>query len=79
LEEIRRKLEVYPSTEVFEYLYHALLSEMITDIQIFFNEDNLTIGDLSEGEKKLLLLKASFEFVAQEDSLFMLDETDSHI
>ncbi|OCQ57291.1 hypothetical protein ASZ95_03115 [Francisella tularensis] len=79
LEELRRILEVYPSNEVFEYFYNALLSEMITDIQIFFNDDNLTIGDLSEGEKKLLLLKAAFEFVAQEDSLFMLDEPDSHI
>ena len=79
LEELRRILEVYPSNEVFKYFYNALLSEMITDIQIFFNDDNLTIGDLSEGEKKLLLLKAAFEFVAQEDSLFMLDEPDSHI
>ncbi|MDE4976076.1 ATP-binding protein, partial [Francisella tularensis subsp. holarctica] len=65
--------------DVFEYFYISFLIEMINDIQIFFNVDYLTIGDLSEGEKKLLLLKSAFEFVAQEDSLFMLEEPDSHI
>ncbi|MDE4961765.1 hypothetical protein, partial [Francisella tularensis] len=51
LEELRRILEVYPINEVFEYFYNAVLREMITDIQIFFKDENLTIGDISEGEK----------------------------
>nr|AAW49934.1 hypothetical protein FTT0526 [synthetic construct] len=69
LEELRRILEVYPSNEVFEYFYNALLSEMITDIQIFFNDDNLTIGDLSEGEK-------SFYYLKQPLSLYPYDVPD---
>lgn len=69
---------LYSDVDIFEYLYNAIASEMISDIKITFNKD-LTLNDLSEGEKKLLLLKASFEFVSQDDSLFLLDEPDSHI
>lgn len=34
---------------------------------------------MSEGEKKLLLIKGALEFAGQEDSIFILDEPDSHI
>ncbi|TXI93816.1 MAG: DUF4357 domain-containing protein [Neisseriales bacterium] len=78
LDEIKDKLAHYIEVDIFSHFYNALLSEMIASITITFN-DELTLNDLSEGEKKLLLLKAAFEFVAQEDSLFLLDEPDSHI
>jgi len=39
----------------------------------------LNTEDLSEGQKKQILLKAILDFVANENSLILLDEPDSHI
>jgi len=67
--------------DLFNYLYIANSpkgSKIVNDIIILYNE-HLTIEDFSEGEKKLLLIKAAFEFAEQEDSLFILDEPDAHI
>lgn len=71
----------YTSNDIFSFLYLVFTPDgkkIIEDIQIKFN-DVLSVKSLSEGEKKLLLLKASFEFAVQEDSLFILDEPDAHI
>jgi predicted transport protein len=67
--------------DLFNYLYIANSpkgTKIVNDIIILYNE-HLTIEDFSEGEKKLLLIKAAFEFAEQEDSLFILDEPDAHI
>ncbi|MFL0183009.1 ATP-dependent nuclease, partial [Tenacibaculum maritimum] len=71
----------YINDDVYSFLYILFTPEkakIIENIEILFN-DSLTIESLSEGEKKLLLLKAAFEFAVQEDSLFILDEPDAHI
>lgn len=71
----------YTSFDVFKYLYLAYTpkdAKIIDGIIIEFS-DNLTVSDLSEGEKKLLLIKGALEFAGQEDSIFILDEPDSHI
>jgi predicted ATP-dependent endonuclease of OLD family len=71
----------YSVNEVYTYLYLAYSpkdSKIVNDIKIKFN-DQLSIESLSEGEKKLLLLKSAFEFAGQEDCLFILDEPDAHI
>ena len=71
----------YSIDDVYTYLYLAYSpkdSKIINDIKIKFN-NHLSIESLSEGEKKLLLLKSAFEFAEQEDSLFVLDEPDAHI
>jgi len=73
--------EGYIPDDVYKHLYLSFTpkgSKIINDITIKFNQ-HLTIEDLSEGEKKLLLIKAAFEFAEQEDSLFILDEPDAHI
>jgi len=73
--------EGYIPDDVYKLLYIAFSpknTKIITDIVIRFNQ-HLTIEDLSEGEKKLLLIKSAFEFAEQEDSLFILDEPDAHI
>ena len=73
--------EGYIADDVYKLLYIAFTpksSKIITDITIRFNQ-YLTIEDLSEGEKKLLLIRAAFEFAEQEDSIFILDEPDAHI
>jgi len=65
--------------------FSKIAYEIMTDQQIYripitikFN-GNLSIEDLSEGEKKLLLIKSALEFAGQEDCLFILDEPDAHI
>lgn len=71
----------YTPFNVFKYLYLAYTPKdvkIIDDIIIEFS-DGLTVSDLSEGEKKLLLIKGALEFSGQEDSIFILDEPDSHI
>ena len=68
--------------DVYSYLYILFTpknNKIIEEITILFNDKRLTIDSLSEGEKKLLLLKSAFEFAVQEDSLFLLDEPDAHI
>jgi predicted ATP-dependent endonuclease of OLD family len=72
----------YLLIDVYKYLYIAFnpyTQKMLEDITIKFNDENLEIEDLSEGEKKLLLIKGALEFAGQEDSIFILDEPDSHI
>jgi ABC-type cobalamin/Fe3+-siderophores transport system ATPase subunit len=71
----------YTPFNVFKYLYLAYTpkdAKIIDGIIIEFS-DGLTVSDLSEGEKKLLLIKGALEFAGQEDSIFILDEPDSHI
>ena len=83
IEEFKQVLELnkYNADDVFKYLYTAFTpqnAKILDDITIKFN-GNLSIEDLSEGEKKLLLIKAALEFAGQEDCLFILDEPDAHI
>ena len=82
LEEFKSLIDLlYSESDVFNYLYIANSpkgTKIIDNITILYNE-HLTIEDFSEGEKKLLLIKAAFEFAEQEDSLFILDEPDAHI
>lgn len=71
----------YTPFSVFKYLYLAYTpkdAKIIDGIIIEFSE-GLTVADLSEGEKKLLLIKGALEFAGQEDSIFILDEPDAHI
>lgn len=71
---------------IFLYLYIASMpkrnkiikaDKIITDIKINFN--GLDVKSLSEGEKKLLLIKAIIEILGNENSLFLFDEPDSHL
>jgi len=83
LEELKQLLNEkgFIPDDVYKYLYFAFTpkdKKIVNDITILFNE-NLQIEDLSEGEKKLLLIKSAFEFAEQEDSLFILDEPDAHV
>ena len=66
--------------EIFNLFMQALMSEfnLITLIKIEFNDEK-TSEYLSEGEKKLILIKAILEFVADENSLLLLDEPDANI
>jgi ABC-type cobalamin/Fe3+-siderophores transport system ATPase subunit len=83
LNELKKIINDYsiPIDDVFRYLYIAYSpkqSKILKEVIIKFN-DHLTLEDLSEGSKKLILIKAALEFAGQEDCLFILDEPDAHI
>lgn len=66
---------------LFMYLYIAFTAKhtkILDAITIRFN-GGLTIKDLSEGQKKLLLIKAALDFTGSEDTLYLLDEPDAHV
>lgn len=72
----------YTIADGFKFLYIAFTPDkkkMVEDIVIKYNDDHLEIEHFSEGEKKMLLIKAALEFAGAEDSLFILDEPDAHI
>lgn len=71
---------------IFQYLY--LLSQpkqneinkvdkLITDIKIKIG--NIDFDNLSEGEKKLILIECITKVLGDEESLILLDEPDAHI
>lgn len=71
---------------IFLYLYIASMPQrnnvikadkIINKIQINFN--GLNVKSLSEGEKKLLLIKCIMEVLGNENSLFLFDEPDAHL
>lgn len=67
--------------ETFNYLMQAFMPKafkIIEKIQILFS-NGITLESLSEGEKKLILIKAVLEFVADENALLLLDEPDANI
>lgn len=73
--------QVINTDTLFMYLYIAFSpknKKILNSITIKFN-GGLTINDLSEGQKKLLLIKAALEFTGSEDTLFLLDEPDAHV
>lgn len=67
--------------ELFQYLVQANMpksEKMISHIQIAFN-GGITTDQLSEGEKKLVLVKTILEIIADEKSLLLLDEPDANL
>ncbi len=74
--------------DLFLLLVGALLpsrdaNKLILDIEIKFKKLNadvlLDVNCLSEGEKKLILVKMILEYLSFEKALILLDEPDSHI
>lgn len=67
--------------DFFSYLSAAYMpkdDKLITKIDFNFN-NNLTTDCLSEGEKKLILVKLILDVVGDENSLILMDEPDAHI
>ncbi|MGV0966983.1 DUF4357 domain-containing protein [Empedobacter falsenii] len=74
--------KAYTIADAYKFFYIAFTPDtkkMVEDIVIKYNDDHLEIEHFSEGEKKMLLIKAALEFAGAEDSLFILDEPDAHI
>lgn len=67
--------------DVFRYFTQAYMpknEKIINDIIIKIN-DGITVGQLSEGEKKLILVKTVLEILSDEKTLILMDEPDAHL
>lgn len=68
-------------TEVFQNLTQAYMpknEKIIKDIIIQIDND-ITVKQLSEGEKKLILIKTVLEILSDEKTLILMDEPDAHL
>lgn len=69
--------------ELFKMLESTLLSEIISEVsvrvKISGSEEPLTFSELSEGEQQLLTVLGLLKFTGGKDSLFLLDEPDTHL
>lgn len=82
LEILKERLSYFTNgRDFFKYLTAAFMpknDKLITGIHLDIN-NNINSDCLSEGEKKLMLIKLILEVVGDENSLILLDEPDSHI
>ncbi|ENU45838.1 AAA family ATPase [Acinetobacter nosocomialis] len=69
--------------ELFKMLESTLLSEIISKVSIRVkvstSKEPLTFSELSEGEQQLLTVLGLLKFTGGKDSLFLLDEPDTHL
>lgn len=84
-EEFRNKLSYIDERTFFNWMYAATMPlgkkaiEKI-DIQLELNNGSIiAVEELSEGEKKYLLIKTILEIISTENSLLLFDEPDAHI
>ena len=70
----------YYEKQLFNFFVQAYMPKdrkVIKNIELI--NQGFSAKDLSEGEKKLILIRVVLSFVADENSLILLDEPDAHI
>ncbi len=69
--------------ELFKRLESTVLSDLLHEVRIRFkvrgSHTALSFVDLSEGEQQLLTVLGLLRFTNQDESLFLLDEPDTHL
>ena len=69
--------------ELFKALESTYISELISEVRIRVKARNvggsLTFRELSEGEQQLLMVLGLLRFTKEDESLFLLDEPDTHL
>ncbi|EML1936005.1 AAA family ATPase [Providencia rettgeri] len=67
----------------FKMLESTVLSEIISEVHIrvkvTYAQNPITFQELSEGEQQLLTVLGLLKFTGGKDSLFLLDEPDTHL
>ncbi|KJV28456.1 AAA family ATPase [Pantoea sp. SM3] len=80
LHEIAKQLT--PSV-FFKMLESTVLSEIISEVhvrvKVTYTQEPITFQELSEGEQQLLTVLGLLQFTGGKDSLFLLDEPDTHL
>ena len=84
LAELRSLRQLYESNQgFFKALESTYISELIYDVRVRVGlrkaKQALTFRELSEGEQQLLLVLGLMRFTREDESLFLLDEPDTHL
>lgn len=83
IEALRRLVGDQAPAQFFRDLESTYVSELIEDVRIKVrlkkNDGSVTFRELSEGEQQLLTVLGLLRFTAKEESLFLLDEPDTHL
>ena len=76
-------LRVLSADQFFKMLESTLLSELLAEVRVRVQVNNvdqpLSFRELSEGEQQLLTVLGLLKFTGGKDSLFLLDEPDTHL
>lgn len=69
--------------DFFKALESTYISEILSEVRIRVKirkaDGSLTFRDLSEGEQQLLMVLGLLRFTKEDESLFLLDEPDTHL
>jgi predicted ATPase len=80
---LRRLVGNQAPAEFFRDLESTYVSELIEEVRIRVrlkkNDGSVTFRELSEGEQQLLTVLGLLRFTAENESLFLLDEPDTHL
>lgn len=74
--------DMFKAAEFFKLLESTFMSDLIHETRIRVQVRHagaLTFRELSEGEQQLLTVVGMLRFTRDEDSLFLLDEPDTHL
>lgn len=76
-------LEIGEPARLFKYLESTYISDLIDEVRINVKHrdvaGNITFNQLSEGEQQLLNVLGLMRFTQEDQSLFLLDEPDTHL
>ena len=80
---LRRLVGDQAPAEFFRDLESTYVSELIEEVRIRVrlkkNDGSVTFRELSEGEQQLLTVLGLLRFTSEDESLFLLDEPDTHL
>lgn len=83
IEALRQLVGNQQPAEFFRDLESTYVSQLIDEVRIRVklnkNGDSVTFREMSEGEQQLLTVLGLLRFTAGEESLFLLDEPDTHL
>ncbi|WP_324730651.1 AAA family ATPase [Pseudomonas paeninsulae] len=83
IDALRRLVGNQPPSAFFRDLESTHVSELIEEVRIRVrlkkNDGSVTFRELSEGEQQLLTVLGLLRFTAEDESLFLLDEPDTHL
>jgi predicted ATPase len=83
IDALRRLVGKQAPAKFFQDLESTYVSELIEEVRIRVrlkkNDGSVTFRELSEGERQLLTVLGLLRFTAEEESLFLLDEPDTHL
>ncbi len=83
IEALRKLVGIQTPANFFRDLESTYVSELIEEVRIRVrfkgNDGSVTFREMSEGEQQLLTVLGLLRFTAEDESLFLLDEPDTHL